>query len=494
MAEQADLHHVPEMRLVEALVPIVLLILLLATAVASFGDETTGGPAQIALIVSGMVAAAIGVRKGLTWEMLEKAVVQSVSRSAVAILILLSVGALIGVWMAAGVIPTIIYYGSMVLSPAIFYVATLLVCAIVSVVIGSSWTTAGTIGIALISIASAMGLSVEITAGAIISGAYFGDKLSPLSDTTNLASGLSGVDLFKHITFLLWTTTPSFVVALIFFSGATLMMGDVMPESQIEALRQTIADTFSLHPVLFLPMVAMFGMGVSRVPAFVAIFISTLIGALLGSVFQESETGVSGVAGALEHTKGYWLAAASGYQAGSGEPMLDELLSGGGMASMLTTIWLIVSAMFFSGMMERTGMLQRILVSLLLLFKRDGSLVAGAGMTALATNAIASDQYLSIVLTSRMYADEFKTRGLDPVNLSRVVEDAGTATSPLVPWNTCGAFMAGTLGVPTLAYLPYCVFNLASPVISMLYAATGFKIMKLAGYDTSASEFQVSKN
>lgn len=479
MSEQADLHRVPDMRLFEAVIPIALLIILLAGAVASFGDNAAGGPAQIALIVSGMVAAAIGVRKGLSWDMLEKAVVQSVSRSAVAILILLSVGALIGVWMAAGVIPTIIFYGSQVLSPGIFYVATLLVCAIVSVVIGSSWTTAGTIGIALISIASAMGLSVEVTAGAIISGAYFGDKLSPLSDTTNLASGLSGTDLFKHITFLLWTTAPSFVVALIFFSGATMMMGDVMPESRIEALRGTIETTFSLHPVLFLPLVAMFAMGVSRVPAFVAIFVSTLIGGLLGSVFQDTMTNAGGLAGALEHIKAYWLAAAGGYQATSGEPLLDELLSGGGMDSMLTTIWLIVSAMFFSGMMERTGMLQRILVSLLLLFKRDGSLVAGAGMTALATNTIASDQYLSIVLTSRMYADEFKKRGLDPVNLSRAVEDSGTLTSPLVPWNTCGAFMAGTLGVPTLAYLPYCIFNLVNPVVAMLYAAIGFKIVKL---------------
>ncbi len=480
MDEDDGLHSVPDVGLHHALIPIALLFLLLALAVASFGDDTTGGPAQIALIVSGMVAAAIGISKGLTWEDLEKAVIQSISRSTVAILILLSVGALIGVWMAAGVIPTIIYYGSMVLAPSIFYVASLLVCAIVSVVIGSSWTTAGTIGIALISIAGAMGLSVEITAGAIISGAYFGDKLSPLSDTTNLASGLSGTDLFKHITFLLWTTVPAFVVAIIFFAAMTLMMGDVMPESQIEALQRTIADTFSLNVVLFLPLFVMFGLGINRVPAFVAIFISTLIGAVLGGALQETTSGANGLEGVLEQFRTYWLAAATGYEASSGNAVLDELLSGGGMSSMLTTIWLIVSAMFFSGMIERTGMLQRILVSLLTLFKKDGSLVAGAGMTALATNAIASDQYLSIVLTSRMYAGEFKARGLDSVNLSRAVEDSGTVTSPLVPWNTCGAFMAGTLGVPTLAYLPFCIFNLASPAISLLYAATGFKIRKLS--------------
>lgn len=485
MDEDVGLGALPEVLLIQAVAPIALLILMLAGSVSTFGDETTSGPAQIALIISGMVAAAIGVRKGLAWDTLEKAVVESVSRSAIAILILLAVGALMGVWIAAGVIPTIIYYGSLVLSPGNFYVATLLVCAIVSVVIGSSWTTAGTIGIALISIASAMGLSVEVTAGAIISGAYFGDKLSPFSDTTNLASGLSGTDIFKHITFLLWTTTPSFVVAFIFFAGATVMVGDVMPDAQIEALRDTIASIFVLNPVLFLPLLAMFGMGISRVPAFVAIFVSTLIGGLLGSVFQDSAEGAGGIIGMLEYIKAYWLAASNGYAAGSGEPILDDLLSGGGMASMLTTIWLIVSAMFFSGMMERTGMLKRILVSLLLLLKRDGSLVAGAGMTALTTNTIASDQYLSIVLTSRVYAGEFKKRGLDPANLSRTVEDSGTVTSPLVPWNTCGAFMAGTLGVPTLAYLPYCIFNLTSPVISLLYAATGFKIMKLKGPGSS---------
>lgn len=480
----------PQVSLVEALIPILLLVLMLAFAVATFGDETTGGPAQIALITCGMIAAAIGMRggisKGLSWKVLEDAVVKSISRSSVAILILLSIGALIGVWMSAGVIPTIIYYGSMVLNPSIFYVAALVVCAVVSVAIGSSWTTAGTIGIALISIASAMGLSVEMTAGAIISGAYFGDKLSPLSDTTNLASGLSGTDLFTHISFLLWTTVPAFLIAVLFFSVATLMMGDVIPESQIAELRESIADTFSVNAVLFVPLLAMFVMGVKRVPAFVAIFLCTLIGALLGSMVQQPAALPEGESAALALINTYWLAAANGFEASSADPVLNDLLSGGGMGSMLTTIWLILSAMFFSGMMERTGMLQRILVSLLLMFKKDGSLIAGAGLTALATNALASDQYLSIVLTSRMYADEFKKRGLDPVNLSRAVEDSGTVTSALVPWNTCGAFMAGTLGVPTLAYLPFCIFNLASPVISMIYAATGFKIRRLEEDSTNS--------
>jgi NhaC family Na+:H+ antiporter len=465
----------PRMGLALALVPIALLVGLLAAAVATFGDETTGGPAQIALISCGMVAALIGHRKGLAWRTLEKAAVQSISRALVAILILLAVGALIGVWLAAGIIPTIIYYGSVVLNPSIFYVATLVLCAVVSVSIGSSWTTAGTIGVALIGLSAAMGLSVEMTAGAIISGAYFGDKLSPLSDTTNLASGLSGTDLFKHIGFLLWTTVPAFLVALVFFTAVTFTMDGVAQESEMDMLRATIASTFAIHPLLFLPLLAMLVMGVKRIPAFVAIFMSTVIGALLGAFFQDAAGDAGGI---LAQAETYWLVAASGYTAASGDAVLDDLLSGGGMGSMLTTIWLIVSAMFFSGMLERSGILRTILESIISRLKSPGALVAGTGLTALTTNAVASDQYLSIVLTSRMYAEEYRKKGLDPVNLSRAVEDSGTVTSALVPWNTCGAFMAATLGVPTFAYLPFCIFNLASPVIAMIYAATGFKIIK----------------
>ena len=249
--------------------------------------------------------------------------------------------------------------------------------------------------------------------------------------------------------------------------------------SRIDDLQATIRGIFSIHPILFLPLLAMLLLGVKRVPAFVAIFVSTLIGACLGGLVQSFNLDSGDRLGVVNHIQTYWLAAAFGYEASSGDAVLDDLLSGGGMGSMLTTVWLIVSAMFFSGMMERAGMLQRILISLLLLFKRDRSLVAGAGMTALATNAIASDQYLSIVLTSRMYANEFKKRDLNPLNLSRALEDSGTVTSPLIPWNTCGAFMAGTLGVPTLAYLPFCIFNLVNPIVALIYAATGFKVLRL---------------
>jgi len=475
VTESTAHQDVPELSLPIALIPIAALIALLVGAVATFGDDTIGGPAQIALMSCGMIAAWIGHRQGLTWRTLEKAAVTSISRAMVAILILLAVGALIGVWMAAGIIPTIIYYGSLVLNPSIFYVATLLLCAIVSVAIGSSWTTVGTIGVALIGIATAMGLSVEMTAGAIISGAYFGDKMSPLSDTTNLASGLSGTDLFKHIGFLLWTTVPAFLVALVFFTMMTFAMSATSDAAQIADLRDTISQTFTIHPILFLPLIGMLVLGVKRIPAFVAIFISALFGALLGGIFQPVADGDTGILAQIET---YWMVAASGITAETGDAVLDDLLSGGGMGSMLITVWLIVSAMFFSGMLERSGALRSILVAIISRLRSPGSLVAGTGLTALGTNAVASDQYLSIVLTSRMYAEEFEKQGLDPVNLSRAVEDSGTVTSALVPWNTCGAFMAATLGVATFAYVPFCIFNLASPVIAMIYAATGFKILK----------------
>ena len=468
-----------DIRLIEALLPIGTLVLLLVIAVVIFGDETTGGPAQIALICAGMLTAYIGTRKGLTWKALEQAAVDAISNAMVAILILLMVGALIGVWIASGVIPTIIYYGSLILEPSIFYVASLLLCAVVSLAIGSSWTTAGTVGIALISVAGAMELSLEMTAGAIISGAYFGDKLSPLSDTTNLASGLSGTELFTHIRFLLWTTVPAFLVAFIFFAFASLSVTDTVPAEQMEEMRATLAEYFTLNGFLFIPLICMLLMAVRQIPPLVAIFLSIFIGGLMGAILQDSGANTVGTLNIFaRQIEAYWLAAAVGFELDSGNAALDGLLSRGGMVSMLTTIWLIICAMFFSGMMERTGVLQRLLVTMLTLFKKDGQLISGAGLTAIAANIVASDQYMSIVLTSRMYSEEFRRKGLDPANLSRVVEDNGTVTSPLIPWNTCGAFMAGTLGVATFAYLPFCIFNIMSPIVSHVYAAIGFKIVK----------------
>ena len=480
MQHSTRTHEKNEVGLFEALLPLTMLIISLVTTVAVYGDDTTGGPAQIALLCSGMLTAFIGLHKGHAWKSLEHAAVQAISNAMVPILILLMVGALIGVWIASGVIPTIIYYGSMILAPSTFYLASLLLCSVISIAVGSSWTTIGTIGIALISIASAMDLSLEITAGAIVSGSYFGDKLSPLSDTTNLAAGLSETKLFTHILFLLWTTIPAFLLALIFFAAAGISVADVAPTDKMDALRITLANKFTISLFLCIPLVCLFLMAIRGTPPLLAIFLSICIAALIGILLQpQSQPSENIFDSAGEYFNVYWTAAASGHEFKSPDNILDDLLSRGGMSTMLPTVWLIISAMFFSGMMERTGSTRRLLIALIAFCKKDGHLISSAGATALAANVVASDQYMSIVLTSRMYAEEFQRKGLDPANLSRVVEDNGTVTSALVPWNTCGAFIAGTLGVGTLAYLPYCIFNIVSPIISHIYAAIGFRIVRI---------------
>jgi len=463
--------------LLYALTPVVMLVISLGTAVALFGDATTGGPGQIALMSAGVVAGLIGIRHGISWVDLEKATALSVSRAMPAVFILLMVGALVGVWMLSGTVPFLIYWGLQLIAPEIFYVATVIICSIVSVSIGSSWTTAGTVGVALIGIAAAAGMSVEVTAGAIISGAYFGDKLSPLSDTTNLAPAVAGAELFEHIQFLLWTTIPAILIALVYFSIASLNAAAEMDQERITSISNAIQENYNLPFWVLLPALVTLGMAVARIPAFLALISGVLTAAIVGVLTQPAVMlGQDGEASALSALKNIWLTAANGYEASTGHEALDDLLSRGGMESILPTVWLILSAMFFGGMMEKSGCLRTIVRYMLIGVDSGGSLMRRAGLTSLAANLIASDQYLAIVLPAQMYADKFKEMGLKPKNLSRVVEDYGTTTSALVPWNTCGAFMASTLAVGTFAYLPYCIFNLASPVISFLYAIFNFKI------------------
>ena len=464
--------------LVEAFVPLLALVGLLLAALQLFGDGMIGGPVQLALILAGCVAGAVGVRRGVSWRDLERAVAANLARAALPILILLAIGSLIGVWMAAGIIPALIVYGGEILHPGIFYLAALLICALVALVVGSSWTTAGTVGVALIGIAAASGLPLPMTAGAIISGVYFGDKLSPLSDTTNLASALAETELFTHVRYLLWTTVPALLVAVVFFAFASLMAGESADTSGLAVMTAALNDNFRLSAWLLLPFIAMFALAWLGVPALVTILGSVVLGGVIGTAVQAGDGGVAAL-------KLYWSVAANGYSATTGHAPADELLSRGGMESMLGTVWLIIAAMFFSGMMERSGCLARLLGAVLGLFRRDRSILFGVGGTAMLSNVVTSDQYVSLVIASRMYADEVQRRGLAPETLSRTSEDFGTVTSPLVPWNTCGAFMAATLGVATWAYLPFCIFNLASPVISALYIATGFGIRHAAPADAA---------
>jgi len=456
-----------------AILPIIVLVIMLGGSVALFGDSTTSGPGQIALIIAGVIAGVVGILNGHNWTDLEKGASESIQRAIPAIFILLMVGTLIGLWMFSGTIPYLIYWGLQIIVPQIFYVATVLLCAVVSISIGSSWTTAGTVGLALIGIASASGLSPTVTAGAIISGAYFGDKLSPLSDTTNLAAAVTETELFEHISFLLWTTVPAMVIALIFFTYYSLTSTVDIDESRITEISTAIVTSYNLTPWLILPLIVTLALAAAKQPAFTSLLLGSITAAVIGLATQSQVLEADGFLGIV---KNIWLVAANGYTSATGNEMLDSLLSRGGMDSMLNTVWLIMSAMFFGGMMEKSGALSVIVRYLLMGVNSGGALIRRAGMTSLAANFITSDQYLAIALPSRMYAQKFTEMNLQSKNLSRALEDNGTVTSVLIPWNTCGAFFAATLGIATSDYLLFCVFNLASPLISYAYTLANFKI------------------
>lgn len=466
-----------------ALVPVAALAMLLGCSVYLFGDGSSGGPNQIALLLAAGVAQLIGMRLG--WHVLQEAMASGIGLAINACLILLMVGLLIGVWMLCGTAPSLIYYGLALLEPHFFYPAACVICGMVSLTIGSSWTTAGTVGLALVGISQVMGLSSAVTAGAVISGAYFGDKMSPLSDTTNLSPGIVGAELFDHIRHMAWTTLPSLLIALLMFS--VLAIGSdasSLPDSAVEATRAQLAAQFKLGIVPLLPLVVLLGLAVRGIPAYPALAAGSFAGVLVAIFYQPATTIAFGDPGgtlpaAEAMARGVWMAMANGFEMHSGNAMIDQLLSRGGMGSMLNTVWLIMSAMVFGASMERTGLLARIVQSLLVGVRGTGSLVATTVATCIGANIIAADQYMAIVLPGRMFRLEFERRGLHPVNLSRTLEDAGTMTSALVPWNTCGAFMAATLGVPTFVYLPYAFLNLLNPVFAIGYAVFNFKIRPL---------------
>ncbi len=477
--------------LLQAAIPILFLVVLLAGSVKLFGSDASYGPNQIALILSAMVAVIVGMRNGFTWKQLQDGMVHGVGLAMGAIFILLVVGSLIGTWMMAGIVPTMIYYGLQILSPKIFYAACCLICALVSVATGSSWTTASTVGIALIGIAVAFQLSTAIAAGAVISGAYFGDKLSPLSDTTNLAPAMAGTDLFTHIRHMLWTTIPSITIALILFTIIGFFSTPSGEGASLQVMLDAISNSFNIGWYLLLPLGAVLFMIVKKVPAFPALLIGALLGGIFAVIFQQEAVlgyvGETDLPRALALLKGFWMSLFGGFTAATGSAELDELLTGGGMQSMLDTVWLIVSAMMFGAVMEKTGMLEVMAARILIMAKGTGGLIASTLATSIGANIIASDQYIAIVVPGRMFRAEFEKRKLAPKNLSRALEDAGTLTSPLVPWNTCGAFMATTLGVATFAYLPFAFFNLMNPVISAIYGFTGFTIVPLEEGDDAAA-------
>jgi len=482
------MNDVKQPSLVDALVPVVSLVSMLGLSVYLFGSDSSSGPNQIVLIAGAAIASIVALKNGLTWAGILAAIVDGISTAMGAILILLSVGALIGTWLMSGTVPSLIYYGLEILNPNWFYPAACIICAVAALSIGSSWTVAGTLGVALIGIAGGLGLNPAIAAGAIVSGAYFGDKMSPLSDTTNLAPAVVGTDLFTHIRHMAWTTGPSFVIALIMFSLVGTGVSDDADIHGLDALQQTLSENFQISVITLLPLVIVFFLAFKKVPPIPTILLGALLGGIFAVVMQPQVVidfaDSPSLSPALAMTKGVWLALADGYVSTTGSTDVDGLLSRGGMSSMLNTIWLVLSALSFGAVLEHAGILKRLVQSALESAKSTGALIMTVILTCIGINIIAADQYIAIVLPGKMYKAEFERRNLDVRNLSRVIEDSGTLTSPLVPWNTCGAFMAGTLGVATLAYLPFAFFNLINPIISMIYGFTGFTIKRIED-DTS---------
>ena len=434
-----------EATLLEAFIPIIFLIVLLFINVSIFGDSALDGSNQVVLILAALVASIMAAKLGYEWHEISDGIVKSISSAMSGILILLLIGSLAGSWMISGIVPAMIYYGLQIINPSC------LVCSIVSLATGSSWTTSATIGIALIGIGRALDINEGMVAGAVLSGAYFGDKMSPLSDTTNLAPSMAGTDLFTHIRYMTYTTVPSITITLIIFLILGFSSSSEGDMDSTAGILTAINSAFYISGWLFL------------VPIFMVVeIVSGYSGAYWKVMFVGSMKALYGSIAIVTDNE-----------------MVNELLSSGGMAGMLKTIWLIIAAMTFGGVMEVSGMLKTIAQSVLKLVKSTGSLIASTAGTCIFFNITASDQYLSIVVPGRMYADIYKEKNLAPENLSRTLEDSGTVTSVLVPWNTCGAFHGTVLAINPLDFIPYCFFNLISPIMTMTYGYLNIKIKKL---------------
>lgn len=553
-----------------SLVPLGILIGLLALNVGLYRDDASFGPNQIALLLAAGVATIIAIQYGHQWKEIRNGIINSISSTMTAIIILLLIGALAGTWLLSGVIPAMIYYGLQILNPAIFLFAACVICALVSLGTGSSWSTIATVGIALLGIGSALGFHEGLIAGAVISGAYFGDKMSPLSDTTNLAPAMAGTDLFTHIRHMMWTTIPAIVITLLIFLFIGLDHSGSANIGELDNILSTIDNKFNITPFLFIVPLIVIVLIIKKVAPIPALLIGTLMGGLFAIVFQPDivreigsttsiSTEITWNGESSEYTSRWSLpegfdsesdeldlikvkpgqytltlhndfglhataeiivpdysadlkpadtypiyhldeqvgtiklnAARSNYaisayraivnamavqtQVDAGSESINKLLSQKGMFGMLNTIWLIICAMIFGGVMEHSGMLTVISNAIIRLAYNTGSLIAATAGTCIFFNVTASDQYLAIVVPGKMFAETYRKRGLKPENLSRTLEDSGTVTSVLVPWNTCGATQAGVLGVATATYLPFCFFNILSPIITIVYGIIGFKI------------------
>ncbi len=464
--------------LLDALMPVVALLVLLIGSYLLFGGSATNGPNQIALLTGMLIAFAVARKNGVVFAGLLHATLESVATGLGAIFILLAVGALIGTWAMSGTIVAMVYYGMELLSPHYFYASATLLCAVVAFCIGSSWTTAGTLGIGLMGIASNLGLSPAITAGAVISGCYFGDKGSPLSDTVNLTTAAVGANLYDLLREIFWTSIPALVLTLGIFASLG-SRGTLDVSGPLSGLEQH----FNISLWAFLPLVFVLALAMLRVSPFVAIFLGALLGGVVADVLNPhaviAMAGDPSLSVPLALIKGVWSALANGHRIDTGEPAIDTLLSRGGMASMLPTVWLIITALAFGGAVEHAGLLSRLVDPIVHRARSIGALILFAVVSCIITNVIAADQYMAVVMPGRMFKAAFERRGLAPVVLSRAVIDTAPVTSALIPWNSCGAFMAATLGIATLSYAPFAFFCLLNPLITVLIGFLGLRMVRL---------------
>lgn len=447
----------------EALLTFGLLIIVMGVAISVYGADP-----HIPMLIGTLFASVMAIRLGYHWDEIEKSMFDGIYQALQAVIILAIIGVLIGLWLISGVVPSMIYYGLGILKPSIFLVATVLICSVTSLATGTSWGTAGTIGIALMGIARGLGIPAEIAAGAIISGAYFGDKMSPLSDTTNLAPAVAGTDVFTHVKGMLPSTLSAYGITLaIFLFMGFQYGGNATDVSAINAIRDGIASSFTISPILLLPPLAVIVAIAFKVPAIPGITIGIILGGILGAIMQGADLG------------SLLSASYDGFVSQTGIEMIDELLTAGGLMGMMYSISLTIIAMMFGGIMEKTGQLEVIVKSLLKGIKSTGALVAMTIGTGIFSNMTMPEQYISIVVPGRMYAKAYREKGLHPKVLSNALESGGTVTSALIPWNTCGAFMYSVLGVSALQYGKFAFFNYLTPIIVIVFAFLNFKIDKI---------------
>lgn len=466
----------PSFRL--SLIPVVSLVLLLILNVGIFGDESLDGSIQIVLLLATAITCGLSMWKLKTpWENFEKGLITSVANSTSAILVLLLIGAMAGTWMLSGIIPAMIYYGLQVINPTIFLATACVVSAMISVSTGSSWTTIATVGVGLLGVGKALGFDPGWIAGAIISGAYFGDKVSPLSETTNMAATTAGTNLFSHIRYMMITTVPSFVITVVIFFLYGLF-GNPSGEVQVTELTSALETNYHISLFLFVIPVIIMVMIAKRVPSVIVLFTGVILGAIAIIVFQPQiiDQLADGVSGMNAKIMVAFKAAYGPISLETGNEMLNSLVATKGMSGMLNTVWLIICAMCFGGSLEGSGMLQTITNKLVSLMRSTFSTVASTTSACLFLNFATGDQYISILLPGRMFSSVYQKKGYNPELLSRTLEDSATVTSVLIPWNSCGMTQASVLGVATLTYLPFCFFNWLSPLMTLLIAALGYKI------------------